>query len=202
MTFSIWMDGGCNMIRDKTWRQRLCLRWGRYLATRHKGVSLDPTCLVHPEARIDPRGAQLTVGARCRISPRAVIQGQVTIGDDSTVQIDSILVGYGEAGAITIGNFVRIAPQVMMIAGNHVFADPDRPITKQGMQPGPITIEDDVWVAGKVMITAGVHIGRGSVIGAGAVVTGDIPPFAIALGVPARVVGRRGGAGGSGDEVP
>jgi len=191
MTFSIWMDGGCNMPNNRSWRQRLWLRWGRYLATRHRGVHLDRTCRVHPEARIDPRGEQLRIGAHSSIAPRAVIQGAVTIGDNSSVQLDTIIVGYGAAGRITIGDHVRIAPQVMMIAANHVFADTSIPIGTQGLAPAPITIEDDCWIAGKVMITAGVTIGRGSVIGAGAVVTKDIPPWSIAVGAPARVIRSR-----------
>jgi len=191
MTFSIWFDGGCNMPEKKTWRQRLWLRWGRYLAARHRGVELAADCRIHPEARINPRGGILRIGARSTVAPRAVIQGQVSIGEDSSVQVDTVLVGYGEKGSITIGNGVRIAPQVMMIAANHGFANPDVPIHQQGMEPAPIIIEDDVWVAGKVMITAGVRIGCGCVIGAGAVVTKDLPPWSIAVGVPARVVRSR-----------
>ncbi len=191
MTFSIFMDGGCSMPEQKTWRQRLWMRWGRWLATRHAGVSLDPSCVVHPEARINPRGHELRIGARCTVAPRAMIQGQVTIGDDSSVQADTLIVGYGKDGAITIGNFVRIVPQVMMIAGNHVFADPDKPIHGQGVHRAPIVIEDDVWLAGKVMVTAGVRIGKGCVVGAGSVVTRDLPPYSIAAGVPARVIKSR-----------
>jgi acetyltransferase-like isoleucine patch superfamily enzyme len=191
MTFSILMDSGNNMPQARNWRQRLWLRWGRYLATRHAGVNLDPTCRVHPEARINPRGGRLIIGARSSVAPGAVIQGQVTIGADSSVQTSTILVGYGEAGSITIGNGVRIAPQVMMIAANHVFADVETPIHTQGMDPAPIVIEDDVWLAGKVMVTAGVRIGRGCVVGAGAVVTKDLPPWSVAVGIPARVIRSR-----------
>lgn len=191
MTLSILIDGGCNLPEAKTWRQRLWLRWGRHLAARHRGVELAADCRIHPEARINPRGGRLCIGARSTIAPRAVVQGMVTIGADSSVQTDSILIGYGEAGRITIGDGVRIAPQVMLIAANHVFADPTRPIHRQGLEPAPIVIEDDVWLAGKVMVTAGVRVGRGSVIGAGAVVTKDIPPWSVAVGVPARVIASR-----------
>ena len=104
------------------------------------------------------------------------------------MQIYSVIVGVHDGGPITIGNQVHIAPHVMMFAANHKFADTDIPIHKQGTEAAPITIEDDVWVAGKVMITAGVRVGRGSVIGAGAVVTKDIPPNSIVAGVPAKII--------------
>lgn len=190
MSFSIWIDGGISMPMNATWRQRLWLRWGRYLATRHRGVTLAPDCKVHPEARINPRGCELSIGARSTIAPGAIVQGHVTIGEDSSVQAQSIIVG-GKGGHIRIGNCVRIAPQVMMIAANHNFDRTDIPIHKQGCTSEPITIEDDVWIAGKVMITAGVTIGTGCVVGAGSVVTKDLPPWSVAVGVPARVIRSR-----------
>lgn len=191
MSLSIFMDGGLSIAQSGNLRRFLWMRWGRYLATRHAGVHADRTCLIHPEARINPRGSQLTIGARSKVAPGACIQGPVTIGEDCTLNIYSLLIGQPDGGPITIGNGVRIAPYVMMFASNHIFADTDIPIFKQGNEAAPITIEDDVWVGGKVMIIAGVRIGHGSVIGAGAVVTKDIPPWSIAVGVPARVIGTR-----------
>ena len=191
MTLSIIIDGGLSIPKcGRNPLRWLWFRWGRHLAARHRGVRVDRTCRIHPEARINPRGGQLTIGARTRIAPGACIQGPVTIGEDCTVQIYSVIVAV-RGGPITIGNDVHIAPHVMMIAAHHKFVDTDIPIGKQGIEAAPITIEDDVWVAGRVMITAGVRIGRGSVIGAGAVVTKDIPPWSVAVGVPARVIRTR-----------
>lgn len=191
MSLSIFIDGGFSKAQGGSWRRLLWLRWGRYLANRHRGVRVDRTALIHPEARINPRGSQLTIGARSRVAPGACIQGPVEIGADCTVQAYSVLVGVRDGGPIRIGNGVRIAPHVMIFAANHNFADTDTPIFKQGITAAPVTVEDDVWVAGKVMITAGVRIGHGSVIGAGAVVTQDIPPWSVAVGVPARVIKSR-----------
>ena len=190
MSFSIFIDGGKSVPDSRGVLKKAWLRWGRYLAQRHAGVSLAPSCYIHPDARIHPRGLELSIGARTAISPGVCIQGQVAIGDDSSVNAYSILVGVKD-GPITIGNGVRIAPHVMMFASNHRFENIDIPIYKQHVDAAPITIEDDVWIAGMVMITAGVHIGRGSVIGAGAVVTKDIPPWSVAVGVPARVIKSR-----------
>lgn len=196
MSFSIWMDEGLSTPpQGRTLRSRLTLWWGRRLATRHREVSVADGCRISPSARLHPRSGRITLGPRCIVAPGAVLQGNVSLGRNCSVQAYSILIGYGTLenpdGLIRLGNDVRIAPHVLMVAGNHVFDDPARPICEQGLRHGAITIEDDVWVGGRVVITAGVTIGRGSVIGAGAVVTRDIPPGSIAVGVPARVVKTR-----------
>ena len=191
MSLSIFIYGGLSIAKGGNPLRALCLRWGRYLAARYAGVRVARTCLIHPEARIHPRGCKLTIGARSSIAPGACIQGAVTIGEDCTVQAYSMLVGARDSATITIGNGVRIAPHVVVFASNHSFADTDIPIFKQSVKTAPITIEDDVWIATQVTIVAGVRIGRGSVIGAGAVVTKDIPPWSVAVGVPARVIKTR-----------
>ena len=191
MSLSNFIDGGLSVAQGGGRKQRLWMRWGRYLAQRSAGVSINRACLIHPDARINARGGQLSIGARCAVAPGACIQGAVTIGEDCTVQAYSVLVGVRDGGEITIGNGVRIAPHVMIFAANHVFSDTEIPIFKQGVETAPIIIEDDVWIAGQVMITAGVRIGRGSVIGAGAVVTTDIPAWSVAVGVPAKVIKSR-----------
>lgn len=195
MSFWTWFDGGESMPLSHTWRQRLALRAGRYLATRHGHVFIDPTARVSPDARIHPRGGFIRIGAHSTIAPGVILQGNVELGDDSSVQTGSILIGYGDresrAGLIKIGNCVRIAPFVQMIAGDHNFADITRPISKQGLTLAPITICDDVWVAGRVIVTAGVTVGSGTVLAAAAVVTKNVAPFSIMGGVPARLIRKR-----------
>lgn len=194
---SLWrlLDDGKNLPSARTRREKLLFRIGRWLVCRHPQVTLATTALVHPSAMVHPRAARIVVGEASTIAAGAVVQGAVRLGSHSTVQSYAVIVGYGEgdeaAGQVTIGNDVRIAPQVMIIAANHVFDDLDKPIRAQGLAPAPIRVEDDVWLGGRVVLTAGVTIGRGSVIGAGAVVTKDIPPYSIAVGVPAKVMGQR-----------
>jgi acetyltransferase-like isoleucine patch superfamily enzyme len=188
-------DGDIAPTKPRTWRQRLLYKLGRKLAMRGGRVHLHASCLIHPEARICPRASEIRMGENGSVAGGAAVQGNVSIGDNCSVQAYTLLVGYGKSpdddGAIVLGNDVRIAGHCMIIAGNHVFADPDRPIRTQGLTPGTICIKDDVWIGGNVNIVAGVTIGRGAVIGAGSVVTRDIPPYAIAVGSPARVVKSR-----------
>ncbi len=195
---SVWnfLDGGCSAPeKPKGLRERLLYWLGRKLALRHKHVVLPESCLIHPGAKLNPRNGKIVFGENCVVAEGAIIQGNVSFGDNCSVQAYTILVGYGTIdkpdGQIAIGSGVRIASHGMMIAGNHVFEDPDKPIHGQGLVYEPITIGDDVWVGGRVNITAGVSIGKGSVIGGGSVVTRDIPPASIAVGVPAKVIRKR-----------
>jgi acetyltransferase-like isoleucine patch superfamily enzyme len=89
---------------------------------------------------------------------------------------------------IRIGNDVLIGPYVVINSGNHTYSDSTVPIRIQGHSAAPITIGDDVWIGAHATILPGVTIGRGAVVAAGAVITHDVPPYAITAGVPARVI--------------
>ena len=102
-----------------------------------------------------------------------------------------VFISAGDA-SIIIGDYVRIAPHVYIGAGNKGFDDPNKLILEQEKVGKGIVIEDDVWIGANCVILDGVCIGRGSVIGAGTVVTREIPPLSIAVGNPARVIRKRG----------
>ncbi len=125
----------------------------------------------------------------CGGTPEDHQHGYFEIGDHSYVGCNAVL---GAGGGIRIGHNVLIGQSVNIHAENHNFADITRRINEQGVTYQAVTIEDDVWIGSRVMILAGVTIGRGAVIGGGAVVTDSIPAYAIAVGVPARVIGQRG----------
>lgn len=93
-------------------------------------------------------------------------------------------------GGVHIGDGVYTGTQFQIAAVNYVYTDPDKYIKDQGITAEGITIEDDVWLASNVVVVDGVTIGKGSVVGAGAVVVRRyLPPYSVAVGVPAaRVV--------------
>lgn len=191
---SIWnfFDAGYSQPqKPNNWKTRLLYRIGRYLALRHKNVIAPRSCLIHPGAKINPRSGRIVFGENCIIASGAIVQGNVRLGDNCSVQPYTILVGYGTAesntGQINVGNGVRMASHSMLIAANHRF----QPVFKPGLDHAPITIGDNVWVAGKVNIMAGVTIGTNAVIGAGAVVTKDVPANHIAIGIPAKCIPKR-----------
>jgi len=113
--------------------------------------------------------------------------GKIEIGDRSGLSIDVVL-GAADDGKIIIGNDVLVGPGVVMRASNHRYEKKDIPISKQGHSGGQIIVEDDVWISAKAIILPNVTVGKGAVIGAGAVVNRDVPPYALAVGVPAKVI--------------
>ncbi|MBU2609716.1 MAG: acyltransferase [Chloroflexi bacterium] len=109
----------------------------------------------------------------------------IKIGRDSLIGEYSVIRGQG---GVTIGDRVYTSPFTQIIAVNHVFDDPKRSFVEQGITAEGIVIEDDVWLGASVVVTDGVHIGRGAVVAAGAVVTEDVPQHTVVGGVPARVI--------------
>jgi maltose O-acetyltransferase len=92
---------------------------------------------------------------------------------------------------IRIGNDVMMGPEVLIIGRNqnHRFDYVGIPMRLQGYEDAPpVVIEDDVWIGARVIVLPGIRIGSGAVIGAGAVVTKDVPPYAVCVGNPARVI--------------
>jgi maltose O-acetyltransferase len=130
-------------------------------------------------------GTNLRVASGVRINnPR-----MVSVGDNCYLG-DGVQL-YPWNAPITLGSNVLIAAGVRMITRKHGFADIERPVSDQGYNNAPITIEDDVWIGFQAIILPGVTIGRGAIVGAGAVVTRDVEPYTIVGGVPARLIRKR-----------
>ncbi|MBE9192222.1 GAF domain-containing protein [Gloeocapsopsis crepidinum LEGE 06123] len=113
--------------------------------------------------------------------------GDIEIGNNTYVGPYTCLSG----NYIKIGRDCRIASHLGIYANNHNFGDPNRTIRGQGSSYKGIVIEDNCWLGSGVKVLDGVTVGQGSVIGAGAVVTKNIPPYSVAVGVPARVIKNR-----------
>lgn len=139
------------------------------------------------------RDSRICIGDGVKINRGADIKvhcdgnGYIEIGENTIIGAYSCMSGLH----VKIGKDCLIAPHVGIFANNHVFADPRRKIREQKHTYKGIVIGDDCWLGSGVKVMDGVTIGEGSVIGAGAVVTKSIPPYSIAVGVPAKVVGKR-----------
>ena len=108
----------------------------------------------------------------------------ISIGDNSGLGINCRV-----RGPLTIGNDVMMGPDVVIMTNSHNFDRIDIPMNVQGSAiPKKVIIGNDVWIGTRVIILPGVTIGNGAIIGAGAVVTKDIPDMAIVGGCPAKII--------------
>ena len=125
------------------------------------------------------------VGENCTVEqPLFCTYGyNTTLGDNCFINVNCKLM---DSGKITIGNNVFIAPNVCLVTEEHAMDVPQR---LAGLEyTHPVNIGDNVWICTGVIVLPGVTIGENSVIGAGSVVTKDIPPNSLAVGNPCKVI--------------
>jgi acetyltransferase-like isoleucine patch superfamily enzyme len=127
-------------------------------------------------------GDYVTISRGVMIRPSSYYGGDLgiglTMGDHSSIGPYGYI---GCSGRIVIGKNVMFGPKCSLFAENHVFSDINTTIKSQGVAQKGITIEDDCWIGSNVIILDGVTIGRGSVIGAGTLITKDVPPGSIVI---------------------
>lgn len=179
-------------------------RYG-FLGSLKLGISLIYTKLFFKQARLirlpfDIRnkkfiqiGKKFTSGVGCRIEAYPENKEKVVfIGDN--VQINDYVHISGMKG-VRLGDNVLIASKVFISDLNHgnysdegLIDSPHTPPSERKLYAKPIVIEDNVWLGEFVSVLSGVTIGKGSIVGANSVVSRSLPPYVIAVGIPARVV--------------
>jgi len=123
----------------------------------------------------------------------------VNIGSGAHIPFHKVEIGKNSSigqcarlGAVRIGDNVMMGPDVIILSRNHIFGNRLVPMGEQGAtEDNPVVISDDVWIAARAIILPGVHIGKGAIVAAGAVVSKDVPEYAIVAGNPARVIKHR-----------
>lgn len=127
-------------------------------------------------------GDNVTISRGVMIRPSSYYGGDLGVGlvmgDNSSIGPHGYI---GCSGKIVIGANVMLGPKCSLFAENHVFSDIEATIKSQGVKQKGIIIEDDCWIGSNVVILDGVTIGKGSVIGAGTLITKDVPPGSIVL---------------------
>ena len=154
-----------------------------------EAVELGLGCFIAPEAKIfaEPRRG-ICLGARVSVGAEAFLHGPLELGDEVSINPRVVMDG-GRAG-IRVGAGTRIATGAKLFAFDHGL-DPSAEIRAQPVRSRGIVIGRDVWIGAGAGVTDGVEIGDHAVVGMGAVVTRDVPAWAIVGGVPAQVIGDR-----------
>lgn len=167
--------------------------WGRY-----KRVYIGKNVILRGDINIGRKSLlfdNVTVRGNCSLGENVILSENVEvrtstscifIDDGSAVNRNSLVIG-----KVNIGKKCAIAPNCVIVGSNHRFTDLSVPICDQGVETKGIVIEDDVWIGANVTILDGVFIGEGTVIGAGSVVTKNIPARSIAVGNPCNVIKTR-----------
>lgn len=138
----------------------------------------------HPE--------NITLGRNVYVGHYAILKGyyrnEMRIGDQTWIGQQCF---FHAAGGLTIGARVGIGPGVKIITSVHTEAGRGVPVLFSPIEMGPVVIEDDVDLGVNSVILPGVTVGRGAIVGAGAVVNRDVAPYAVVAGVPAKVLRER-----------
>ncbi len=137
--------------------------------------------VLHPE--------NITLGRNVYVGHYAILKGyyrnEMVIGDQTWIGQQCF---FHSAGGITVGQRVGVGPGVKILTSVHTEAGRDVPVLFSPVETAPVVIEDDADLGINSVILPGVRVGRGAIVGAGAVVTENVPPYAVVAGVPARVL--------------
>jgi len=129
---------------------------------------------------------------KCEIGSYTVIEsfsllnnavGDLLIGSNSRIGMGNTVIG-----PVHIGDYVHIGQHVLISGLNHCYEDVNLSISEQGVEVERVSIANNVWIGANVVILPGISIGEHSVVGAGAVVTKNVPPFTVVVGNPAKIV--------------
>lgn len=143
------------------------------------------------DAKGDPEVSYMTIGNQVEISRNSILsckEGSISIGEFVTVGRNCL---FSSTSELIIKDNCTIGPYCYVWASAHGYDDPDVSALLQNREAKGIVIEEFVWLGAKSIVLDGVTIGRSSIIGAGSIVTRDVPPYSVAVGAPARVIKTR-----------
>ncbi len=166
--------------------------FGKGVILRHPGkITLGERVAIDDYGIFDASGTGeegIILGDDVIVSRNCVIQGKtaaVKIGNKTDIGCNTII---SSSGGVSIGNSVLIAGNCYIGGGRYITDRLDLPMMEQGLYTkGEVNIGDDVWLGAGATVLDGVRVGKGCIVGAGAVVTKDLPDYAVAVGVPAKV---------------
>lgn len=199
--FGILPGGAGLLLRSKTYRYLFAssgrgVQWGSNISLRHAyKMHIGAGTAIDNDSMLCARGCDdggFRIGEGVIISRCTYIQskcGNIDIGDYCSIGVQCYISAVND---VTIGKHVLVAGQCYIGGGRYPMERNGIPMKEQGaFSNGPVVIGDDVWIGAGVKILDNVTVGEGAILGAGAVVTKDVPPYAIVAGVPAKVISTR-----------
>lgn len=155
----------------------------KHLPESHKKYSLFSKQMRNFSARL----MGVSMGRNINIEKGANFAADLRIGDRSSIGKNALI-----SQNVVIGKDVMMGPECIILTQNHNHLDSNIPMIEQGYEAAkPVEIGNDVWIGARVIILPGVKVGNHSIIGAGAVVTKNVPDYSIVVGVPAKIIKRR-----------
>lgn len=198
MLVSSWVPGALGLfLRSKLYPIVLGavgrnVVFGANVTIRHPHkITIADNVVVDDNCCLDAKGTDnkgITIGEGVFVGRNTILScknGEIVIDDHANLGFNCEVFS---ASRVRVGKSVLIAAYTYLVGGDHLYDRIDIPVLEQGRTARGIDVDDNVWLGTHVVITDGSHVGRDAIIGAGAVVVGEIPEFAIATGIPARVV--------------
>ena len=180
-----WLLGSCG--RNVVFGQNVVLRHAHKIHIGNN-VAIDDHCLLDAKGETN-RG--ITIGDGVFIGRNTILScknGDIDLAAGANIGFNCEIFS---ASRVVIGASVLVAAYSYVIGGDHDFSDPSTPVLDQGRRSTGVTIGDGAWMGAGAKILDGVTVGAHAVVGAGAVVRSDVPPYSVAVGIPARVVSTR-----------
>ena len=156
-------------------------------------TSIDNTLSIWNRSPKNSRPGSIVIGSNVTVMPNVrMVLTSIEEEPLSGISIaDNVIVNYGAflsgEGGLFIGRNVLIGPYAMFLSGGHDI-DSDQEIYYAPLKNKPILLEEECWIGAQAKILGGVRIGQGAVVGAGALVTKDVPPYCVVVGIPAKII--------------
>ena len=198
MLLCSWVPGALGLMLRARLYPVLLGRVGRNVAfgtnvvLRHPHkIAVGDNVVVDDNCCLDAKGtsnAGISIASGAFLGRNTILScknGSITIEEDANIGFN---VEIFSASTVRVGARTLIAAYTYLVGGDHLFDRTDIPVLHQGRTARGIDVGENVWLGTHVVVSDGCRIGRDAIVGAGAVVTGDVPEFHIAAGVPARVI--------------
>jgi acetyltransferase-like isoleucine patch superfamily enzyme len=198
VTLCAWVPGALGLALRSVLYRRLLGKAGRNVTfganvvLRHpKKIRIGDNVVVDDNCCLDAKGTDnegIALGNGVFLGRNTILScknGDIVIEDEANLGFN---IEVFSASRVRIGRKVLVAAYTYLVGGDHLYDRVDVPVLDQGRTARGIDVGDHVWLGAHVVVTDGSRIGRDAIVGAGAVVVGEVPEFAIATGIPAKVV--------------